>query len=110
MRNLLRSGAYVQVVEYQLHILSDNGRLTDQSAVYRWWQEYARAMRDLNREPRIGPSLKGHAEAAGFRDVQLEYRRLPIGSWEQGGLMAGWECCTPESDIELTSMSRSGPS
>ncbi|KAH7070990.1 S-adenosyl-L-methionine-dependent methyltransferase [Paraphoma chrysanthemicola] len=89
IRNLLRSGGYVQVVEYQLHILSNNGRLTDQSAVYQWWREYVAAMRDLNREPRIGPSLKGHAEAAGFRNVQVEYRRLPIGSWEQDPVLAG---------------------
>ena len=74
----------MQVAEYQLHVQSSSGRLTEQSAVYRWWQAYARAMRELNREPRIGPSLKGHAEAAGLRDVQLEYKRLPIGDWEQG--------------------------
>jgi hypothetical protein len=84
MRILLRPGGWVQVAEYLLHIQSNSGRLTDQSAVYRWWQGYATSMTDLHRDPRIGPRLKEVVEAAGLRDVHVYYMRLRIGDWDPG--------------------------
>jgi hypothetical protein len=64
--------------------MSNSGRVTEQSAVYRWWQGYARAMTDLHRDPRIGPRLHEIVSAAGLRDVQVQYMRLPIGDWDPG--------------------------
>jgi hypothetical protein len=84
MRVLLRPGGWIQVAEYQLHIQSDSGRLTDQSAVYRWWQGYASSMTALNRDPRVGPRLKQLMETERLRDTQTEYIRLPIGGWHPG--------------------------
>ncbi|KAH8709957.1 S-adenosyl-L-methionine-dependent methyltransferase [Phaeosphaeriaceae sp. PMI808] len=88
MRILLRPGGWVHMTEHHLHIQSNSGRLTDQSAVYRWWQGYARSMTDLNRDPRIGPRLKELVEAAGLRDVQVNYQRLPIGDWHTDPVQA----------------------
>lgn len=87
MRVLLRSGGWIQLAEYHLHIQSDNGRLTEQSAVHRWWQGYVEAMAAMNRDPRIGSRLQGLLVAAGLRDVQLDYRQLPIGAWNLGALL-----------------------
>jgi hypothetical protein len=84
MRVLLRSGGWIQVAEYHLHIQSNSGRLTEQSAVYRWWQGYARSMTDLQRDPRVGPRLQEVLSSAGLRDVQVDYHRLPIGGWHPG--------------------------
>jgi hypothetical protein len=84
MRVLLRSGGWVQAAEYHLHIQSNSGRLTEQSGVYRWWQGYARSMTDLHRDPRIGPRLQEHLLAAGLKEVQAQYKRLPIGGWNPG--------------------------
>jgi hypothetical protein len=84
MRILLRPGGWIQASEYQLHVQSNNGRLTEQSAVYRWWHKYATAMTALHRDPRIGPRLQEHMLAAGLRDVRSEYKRLPIGGWDPG--------------------------
>jgi len=84
MRVLLRPGGWAHVTEYHLHIQSDNGQLTDQSAVYRWWQGYSSSMADLNRDARIGPRLQGLLVAAGLRDVRVDFRRLPIGHWDPG--------------------------
>lgn len=81
---LLRPGGWLQVVEYQLHIQSDSGRLTDQSAVYRWWQGYVAALSRLNRDPRIGQRLKQFLEAERLQSVQIDYKRLPIGAWSSG--------------------------
>jgi hypothetical protein len=89
MRVLLRPGGWVQAAEYHLHIQSHSGRLTEQSGVYRWWQGYARSMADLHRDPRIGPRLREHMSAAGLRDVQGHYLRLPIGGWDSGTYHSG---------------------
>jgi hypothetical protein len=67
-----------------MHVQSDSGRLTDQSAVYRWWQGYANAMTELNRDPRVGAKLKQLLETNGIRDVQADYMRVPIGGWGLG--------------------------
>jgi hypothetical protein len=84
MRVLLRPGGWIHVAEYLLHIQSNSGRLTDQSAVYRWWQGYARSMTELHRDPRIGPRLKELVDEANLQDVQAHYIRLPIGGWLSG--------------------------
>jgi hypothetical protein len=84
IRVLLRPGGWVQVTEYLLNIRSDNGSITVQSAVYRWWQAYDSAMQLLNRDARIGPKLQGKLAAAGLRNVQVDDRRLPIGAWDPG--------------------------
>ncbi|KAF1913292.1 S-adenosyl-L-methionine-dependent methyltransferase [Ampelomyces quisqualis] len=82
MRVLLRPGGWVQAAEYHLHIQSNSGKLTDQSATYRWWQGYARSMTDLHREPRIGLKLQELLSAAGLREIRAQYIRLPIGGWD----------------------------
>jgi hypothetical protein len=84
MRVLLRPGGWIQMVEYQLHIQSDTGQLTDQSAVYRWWHGYSSSMATLNRDPRVGPRLQQLMDAERLRDTQTEYMRLPVGGWHPG--------------------------
>jgi hypothetical protein len=88
IRILLRPGGWVQASEYHPHIQSNSGRLTTQSAVYRWWQEYARSMNALHRDARIGPRLQELMLAAGLRDVQVDYKRLPLGGWDPGTLLS----------------------
>ncbi|OAL03561.1 S-adenosyl-L-methionine-dependent methyltransferase [Phaeosphaeriaceae sp. SRC1lsM3a] len=82
MRVLLRPGGWVQAAEYHMHVQSNSGSLTVQSAVYRWWLNYAQAMAGMNRDPRVGPRLQEFMAAAGLRDVQHQYIRMPIGGWD----------------------------
>lgn len=84
MRLLLKSGGYIQIAEYHLHVQSDNGSLTDESAVYRWWKEYSNATTEMNRDARVGAKLKQLLEGNRIRHVQAEYIRVPIGGWDPG--------------------------
>ncbi|KAH6611912.1 hypothetical protein C7974DRAFT_324110 [Boeremia exigua] len=84
MKLLLRPSGWVQVVEYYLNIQSSSGRLTDHSAVRRWWMAYAEAMSRMNRDPRIGTRLQHLFSEARFADVRVETMQLPIGDWEPG--------------------------
>ncbi|KAJ4313021.1 hypothetical protein N0V94_007148 [Neodidymelliopsis sp. IMI 364377] len=82
MKLLLRPNGWIQIVEYYLNIQSSSGRLTDQSAVRRWWLAYAEAMSRMNRDPRIGTRLQHLFTEARFADVRIETIQLPIGDWE----------------------------
>ena len=85
---LLRpSTGWVQLTEYHMHIMSDNGRLTPQMAVYRWWEAYVTSMQAMGRDARIGARLSGLLVGAGLRNVQVDFRRLPIGGWNAGTYM-----------------------
>lgn len=84
MRLLLRPNGWVQIIEYYLNIQSSSGRLTDQSAVRRWWLAYAEAMSRMNRDPRVGTRLQHLFTEARFSDIRVETIQLPIGDWEAG--------------------------
>jgi hypothetical protein len=81
---LLRPNGWIQIVEYYLNIQSSSGRLTDDSAVRRWWNKYSEAMSQMNRDPRIGNRLQNLFIEAKLGDVRVETLQLPIGDWESG--------------------------
>ncbi|KAI4614694.1 uncharacterized protein J4E87_009495 [Alternaria ethzedia] len=88
MRLLLRPGGWVQIMEYLPIIQSHNGRLTDQNAVRRWWQEYQGAMADMDRDPRIGRRLKRLLLDNRYRDVNVDIVQLHIGDWSKNETQA----------------------
>lgn len=83
MRLLLRPGGWVQIMEYLPIIQSHNGRLTDQHAVRKWWQEYQGAMAGMDRDPRIGRQLKQLLLDNRYRDVDVDIVQLHIGDWSK---------------------------
>lgn len=93
MKLLLRPNGWIQIVEYYLNIQSSSGRLTDDSAVRRWWNKYAEAMSRMNRDPRIGNRLQSLFVEAKLGDVRVETLQLPIGDWEPGKQIAVAEPC-----------------
>ncbi|EUC43111.1 hypothetical protein COCMIDRAFT_7404 [Bipolaris oryzae ATCC 44560] len=81
MKLLLRPGGWVQVMEYLPIIQSHNGRLTEHSAVRRWWQSYQAAMTRMDRDPRIGRRLSQLLVENRYRDVAVDILQLHIGGW-----------------------------
>lgn len=71
-------------MEYYPLIQSDNGRLTDDSAVSRWWAMYVDVMERLNRDPRVGRRLQHLLIQNRFQDVRVDVEQLPIGGWHPG--------------------------
>lgn len=84
IKRLLRPNGWLQMVEYYPNIQSDNGRLSSQSALRRWWEAYVSAMERSNRSPRIGQRLQSLMSEAGLRDVGGSILHLPIGGWDPG--------------------------
>jgi hypothetical protein len=86
MRILLRPNGWVQLMEYYPNIQSWSGRLTEQSALTRWYQAYVHAMERSNRNPRVGQRLQQYLTDAGFRDVGGTIFHIHIGGWDPGML------------------------
>jgi hypothetical protein len=84
LKPLLRRGGWIQIMEYKPIVQSSNGRLTDQSAVRRWWQEYKTAMERMDRDPGIGPRLGQLLNDNRYRDVAVDVVQLHIGDWSEG--------------------------
>jgi hypothetical protein len=87
IKRLLRPNGWLQMMEYYPNIQSDNGRLTSQSALSRWWETYASAMERSNRNARIGHRLQQLMSEAGLRDVGGSIFHLPIGGWDPGSCL-----------------------
>jgi hypothetical protein len=81
---LLKPAGWVQMMEYLPIIQSHNGRLTEQSAVRRWWQLYQGAMASMDRDPRVGRRLKQLLLDNRYRDVDVDVIQLHIGDWSPG--------------------------
>jgi hypothetical protein len=96
MRLLLRPEGWVHIVEYYLNVQSSSGRLTHQSAIRRWWNDYAHAMSRMNRDPRVGSRLQHLLSEAKLEDVRVETVQWPIGDWDPGR-------CSPTSENDQRS-------
>jgi hypothetical protein len=84
MKRLLRPNGWLQMIEYKPLIQSDSGRLSNQSALRKWWDTYVSAMESAHRSPRIGQRLQSLMTEAGLRDVGGKQIQLPVGGWDSG--------------------------
>lgn len=98
LKRLLRSGGWVQLVEYYYIIQSDSGQLTAEHALQQWSDGYRAAM-EQDRDPRVGRHLANMLTTAGYTEVQERSYRVPLGGWPAGErecfirslkFLAGW--------------------
>ncbi|KAI1180733.1 S-adenosyl-L-methionine-dependent methyltransferase [Nemania sp. FL0916] len=76
----LRPGGWIQMVEVDMNAQSDNGALTDNSALRQWSQTYLHAMAQC-KNPRAPRQLGGWLRSAGFTDVDERMIPLPMCAW-----------------------------
>ncbi|KAI0597947.1 hypothetical protein F4775DRAFT_592939 [Biscogniauxia sp. FL1348] len=76
----LRGGGWCQMVEIDFNAQSDNGTLTDGSALRQWSQTYLQAMEQC-KNPRAPRRLSGWLRDAGFTDVDERMIPLPMCGW-----------------------------
>lgn len=84
LRQVLKRGGWLQMVEIQFPFQSNNGTLPDDSCLTRWWQWYSRALGRMGKDIRIGQNLGHLMRQEGFRHVQALSRELPVGNWNNG--------------------------
>jgi hypothetical protein len=86
LKSMTAKRGWVQMMEYDYQFQSDNGSLTDNHDLMRWYAYYYDAMvrRGGNRNPSIGGQLQAYMSAAGFVNVQGTILKAPIGGWLTG--------------------------
>ncbi|KAI5242782.1 hypothetical protein E4T43_04486 [Aureobasidium subglaciale] len=77
----LRRNGWLQMIEAQFHIQSNNGRSLEHLS--RWWNIYSNALERQRKDPRAGVDLSRHMVNAGFVNISFEPKQLPIGEWPQ---------------------------
>jgi hypothetical protein len=77
----LGAGGWLQALEAQWNIQSRSGR----PLVYlsRWWNIYSQALEGQNKDPRVGTELSRYMGNAGFINIAMEPKQLPVGEWHQ---------------------------
>ncbi|KAH9845121.1 Methyltransferase domain [Teratosphaeria destructans] len=86
LKNLLKPGGWLQMVELELKIQSNNGGLqySMNEPLFLWQSWYEIGMRCHGKEPRIGRRLGELMRQAGFERVHAPpAKQLPIGTWNR---------------------------
>ena len=83
LRQLLKKGGWVQMIEMIPHIQSENGRLGDDSYLNTWWLSYSRVLTQMGRNVRIGRDLERMLAHEGFERVGSRSYNIPIGTWDR---------------------------
>lgn len=84
LKQMLKPGGWLQMVELQLLFQDSTGQLGDDSNLTRWWQWYSYTLGRMGKNPRIGRELSQHLTDAGFENVRNHILDLPIGDWKPG--------------------------
>lgn len=81
LHDRLRGGGWLQMLEAQFNIQSRSGRPLEYLS--RWWNIYSQALERQNKDPRVGTELSRHLHNAGFINIAVEPKQLPVGEWHQ---------------------------
>ncbi|KIW74934.1 hypothetical protein Z517_11705 [Fonsecaea pedrosoi CBS 271.37] len=85
--NNLRSGGYIEQVELDVRVMSDDGSLAPDSLLAGWGQTFLDCARRAGRPLDTQLTMKAKIEAAGFVDVQEHLYKCPIGAWPKDPLL-----------------------
>ncbi|KAH0845446.1 hypothetical protein FOPE_11680 [Fonsecaea pedrosoi] len=83
----LRSGGYIEQVELDVRVMSDDGSLAPDSLLAGWGQTFLDCARRAGRPLDTQLTMKAKIEAAGFVDVQEHLYKCPIGAWPKDPLL-----------------------
>ena len=93
LKQMLKPGGWLQMVEMDLLFQSSSGRLRDDSHLSRWWQWYSHLLPRMGKNPRIGRELDRLLREEGFENVRYLVLDLPIGDWKEGIVLAAAAAC-----------------
>jgi len=77
----LKPGGYIDVSEYEMFLLSDDGTLSEDSSLFRFYALLNEASDKIGKEFRIAANLGPLLQAAGFVGTHHESMKLPLGTW-----------------------------
>lgn len=74
-----RPGGFVEIAEGRANFWCDDDSLGEDTSTFRWLSEFRRLSEPLGFD--ITPQLPQTLEDAGFEDVELTQRVVPLGTW-----------------------------
>ncbi|MCJ1385848.1 hypothetical protein MMC17_008972 [Xylographa soralifera] len=80
IKRVLQPNGWVQLVECYYMCQSDNGSITDASAMRQWSNNYIRAL-EGRKDPRVALQMQNMLAAAGFTDIEGRMIPLPLCGW-----------------------------
>jgi hypothetical protein len=83
---LLVPGGWLQMVEPVWMFQSDNGKTELLQRLTAWWDHYAYALQQMDKNARIGRGLSSIMGEAKFQEVKSETQSIPVAGWRDGVL------------------------
>lgn len=77
----MRSGGWIEFQELHGQIHSDDGTMTSDDKLKTFYELVVQAFQSLGLDFHKARDLGPHLEAAGFRNVQCQIMKIPIGTW-----------------------------
>ncbi|KAK0390738.1 hypothetical protein NLU13_0241 [Sarocladium strictum] len=74
-----KPGGAVEIVEGRANFFCDDGTLGEDTQTYKWLMEFRRLSGPLGFD--IAPSMPDLLRDAGFEDVQITQKVIPLGTW-----------------------------
>ena len=83
----LESGGYIEQLEPDVRVMSDDGSLDPNSLLAGWGENFVGSSERAGRSLDTFKTMKAKIEAAGFVDVQEHLYKCPIGVWPKDKLL-----------------------
>lgn len=74
-------GGWVEFQDWDLAIYSQDGTLHEESSLQRWNNLVLTGLRKVGAEARVGAQLETWMTAAGFVDIEVVKKQVPVGTW-----------------------------
>ncbi|KAH8898842.1 S-adenosyl-L-methionine-dependent methyltransferase [Thozetella sp. PMI_491] len=97
----MRPGGWIEVQEFDGRVHSDDGTVTPDTALKRFFDLIPKAMANFGMNFNAGEAMKEPLEAAGFVNVNLRVIKVPFGPWAKDKTLrlVGIYCQTVMSDL-----------
>ncbi|PWY95907.1 S-adenosyl-L-methionine-dependent methyltransferase [Aspergillus sclerotioniger CBS 115572] len=76
-----RIGGWIEFQDFHLITYSQDGTLTPDNKIYKWFEYLREACDIMGRPATVGAKLPEYAAAAGFSNIHHRIYPLPLGSW-----------------------------
>ncbi|KAF5490165.1 Secondary metabolism regulator LAE1 [Colletotrichum fructicola] len=79
--NHMKPGAWIEFQELHGQIHCDDGTMADDDKLKEFYELVVEAFQNLGLDLHKARDLRPHLEAAGFKDIHCEIKKIPIGIW-----------------------------
>lgn len=83
----LEPGGWIEQMELDVRVFSDDGTLTEEKALYTWGDIFIGCSERAGQSLLTQETMRGSIEKAGFVDVHEKLYKIPLGPWAKDRLL-----------------------